>query len=172
MKHQIVFEDVYFDSLRDLYDAENQIIEALPKMIEKVSSPELKAALEEHLKVTEEQSGRLEQIFASFDQESKGKSCEGMKGLIKEAEKHLKELKGADPALLDAVIIAGAQKVEHYEICGYGTARTFGMHLNDTGGCALLEKSLAEEKDADKKLTEIAETKINLQAVEATSSAD
>ncbi len=165
------FENLYFDCLRDLYDAEQQITKALPKMIKMASSPELKKGLEEHLKVTEGQAKRIEQIFQNVDEEPTGERCRGMSGLIQEGEEVLKKLKGAEPNIIDAAIIANAQKVEHYEICGYGTARTFARYLNDTEGQRLLEQTLEEEKKADKELTAIAESNVNVKAAEVAAGA-
>jgi len=158
------FEDLYVDQLRDLHDAEKQILKALPKMIKMASCPELKAAFEEHLEATKEQVERLKQIFAECDEKPGTETCKGMAGIISEAEKEAKKNEEAEPPVLDAVLIAGAQRVEHYEIAGYGTACAFAKHLGDETGADLLKKTLDEEKKTDKQLTELAESEINVEA--------
>src|ERR1041384_6634618 len=166
MKKKVGFEELYVDCLKDLYDAENQILKALPKLVKEATSPELKKALEMHRKETEGQVERLDQIFISCGEKPTGKKCMGMRGVLEEGEEHLKELKEADPVLIDAAIIASAQKVEHYEIASYGTARAFARLLNDSECEKLLDQTIKEEGNADKKLTSIAESSVNLKALE------
>lgn len=155
-------EDLLVGELQDLYDAERRITKALPKMAKKASSPELKAAFEEHLEVTEGQIGRLDQAFERLGQKAKGKTCEAMKGIIEEGEDMMSE--DADPEVCDAALIASAQKVEHYEIASYGTVRTYAQTLGHDSVAQLLAETLQEEKDADRKLTSLAEGVINQRA--------
>ena len=161
MKEQTM-QDLYVDQLRDLYDAERQIIKALPKMIRAASSDELKQALEEHLEVTKEQEQRIAQIFENRSEKVKAQKCKGMEGVLKEGAELVE--KGWDEAVLDAAIIAAAQRVEHYEMAGYGCARTYAELLGDEDAGELLQKTLDEEKEANNKLTELAET-INQEAL-------
>ena len=149
------------DELADLYDAEQQILKALPKMIAQCSSSELQQALQEHLTVTQKQVTRLDQVFREFD-EKPSKKCKGMAGIISEGDEMLKE--DLEDATKDAAIIAAAQKVEHYEIASYGTARTLAEFLGKQRAAELLEETLDEEKEADELLTQIAESSINTQA--------
>ncbi|HEY6969736.1 MAG TPA: ferritin-like domain-containing protein [Candidatus Angelobacter sp.] len=155
--------DLFITELQDLYSAENMIVKALPKAIEKVSSQELKSALTAHLEETKVHVDRLDQIFDQLGDEvdRKGKKCKGMDGIIKENKDFLGE--DAEPEVLNAGAIAGAQKVEHYEISAYGTARTYASLLGRTDWMELLEVTLEEEKAADRKLTQLAES-INVQA--------
>jgi len=150
------------EQLQDLHSAEEQIIEALPKMIEKTNDPSLKSALNEHLTVTRQQLGRLGRIFDEItDADRDEQTCKGMEGLLKEGEEIVKA-KG-DPETRDAGIIASAQRVEHYEIAAYGCARTFAQLLNRRDWAQLLQQTLDEEKEADQKLTSLAE-RINVEA--------
>ena len=153
--------ELLVEELKDLYSAENQLTKALPKVAKNSSDPQLKKAIESHLKETEGHVARLEQIFEKLDESPKGKTCEGMKGLITEADERIKE--GGEPAFLDAGLIADAQRVEHYEIAAYGTARTFANLLGEKEIAQLLEATLKEEKAADAKLTSIAES-VNVDA--------
>jgi ferritin-like metal-binding protein YciE len=153
--------ELLVEELKDLYSAENQLTKALPKVAKNASDPQLKKAIENHLKETEGHVARLEQIFEKLDESPKGKTCEGMKGLITEADERIKE--GGEPAVLDAGLIADAQRVEHYEISAYGSARTFANLLGEKEVVRLLEQTLKEEKAADEKLTSIAES-INVEA--------
>lgn len=157
-------QDLYVEELRDLYDAENQLLKALPKMAKAASSPELKSAFEEHLQITESQVNRLEQIFDKLGERPKGKKCPGMKGLIEEGKDLMSE--DAEEDVMDAGLIAAAQKVEHYEIAGYGCVRTYAEQLGHTEEAELLRQTLEEEKEADHKLTELATQCINLEAEE------
>jgi ferritin-like metal-binding protein YciE len=155
------------EDLKDIYDAEKRLVKALPKMAKGATSPELKQALEEHLEVTKAQVERLEQAFELLEIPAKSKPCAGMKGLIEEGEEVLGE--DATDDLMDAAIIGAAQRVEHYEMAAYGTARTFAERLGNTEVAALLEETLNEEKEADEKLTEISErllSTINIDADE------
>jgi len=154
-------QKLYVEELRDLHSAERQIIEALPKMIKAASSPELKSALQEHLNITQEQLVRLDQIFENLGQKGTGKKCKGMEGILAEG----KETLGEDmlPEVLDAAIISAAQHVEHYEMAGYGTVRTYADLLGEKEAMKLLQKTLDEEGDADKKLTGLA-IRINVEA--------
>jgi ferritin-like metal-binding protein YciE len=147
--------DLFVEQLRDLYDAENQLIKALPKMAEAANSDELREGIEEHLEQTKGHAQRLEQIFESMGEKAKAKKCKGMEGVIKEGSETLDE--DMDPDVKDAAIIASAQRVEHYEIAGYGTARTFANLLGEREAASLLEQTLQEEKDTDAKLTQLAE---------------
>jgi ferritin-like metal-binding protein YciE len=153
--------DLYIEQLRDLYDAENQLIKALPKMADEATSEDLRSGLEEHLEVTRQQASRLEQIFNQLGEKPKGEKCKGMEGLIKEGSDVLSE--DMDEDVKDAAIIAAAQRVEHYEIAGYGTVRTYANLLGEEEAVKLLEQSLEEEKEADQTLNDIAEH-INMEA--------
>jgi ferritin-like metal-binding protein YciE len=156
-------KDLYMEQLRDLYSAENQLVDALPKMAEAATSPELKNGFREHLVQTRQHVDRLEQIFKNLGESPKGETCEGMKGLVKEGEAMIK-MKG-EPEVRDAGLIAAAQRVEHYEIAGYGTVRTYAELLGDESAVRLLERTLQEEEETDEKLTEIAESHINQEAL-------
>jgi ferritin-like metal-binding protein YciE len=149
------------DELKDLYSAETQITKALPNMIKASTSPALKQAFEHHLEETKNHVTRLDQIFKQIDESPKGKTCEGMKGLLKEGEELITE--DAEPEVLDAGIISAAQRVEHYEIAAYGTARTFAELLGEHQAVRLLDQTLEEEKNADAKLTQVAK-KVNVEA--------
>ena len=155
--------DLFVHELRDLYSAEKQITKALPKMIKAASNEDLRAAFEEHLEVTREQVSRLEQIFEGLGERPKGHKCKGMEGLIQENSEMLEE--DADPDVCDAALIVGAQKVEHYEMAGYGSVRTFAEMLGETQAMRLLERTLREEEETDRRLTEIAKG-INVEAEE------
>ena len=148
--------------LADLYDAEQQIVKALPKLIQNASSSELKEALQEHLAVTQQQVARLDEAFSALGEEREQQKCKGMAGLIAEGEDILKE--DFEDSTRDAGIIGAAQRVEHYEIAAYGTARTLAQTLGNTEVAELLEESLDEEKEADERLTQIAESSINAEA--------
>ena len=154
-------QELFVEQLRDLYDGEDQIIETLPKLIDKANSPELKSALQEHLDITRRQKDRLEQIFNSLGQKASGETCKGMKGIISEGDSLISDAE--DPAVLDASIIAAAQRVEHYEIAGYGTVRTYAQQLGKQSFATALEQILQEEKDADLKLSQLASS-INIEA--------
>ena len=147
--------DLYIEQLQDLYDAETQLIKALPKMAEAASSPDLKKGFSHHLDQTQTHAKRLEKILAAQSATLKNKPCEAMKGLIKEGEEAI-NFKG-DADVKDAALIAAAQRVEHYEMAGYGTVRTFAQHLGESDDRKLLQTTLDEEGDTDKKLTSLAE---------------
>lgn len=147
--------DLYVEQLQDLYDAENQLIKALPKMADAASSPELKQGFTQHLEQTETHAERLKNILSNMGENLKGKPCEAMKGLIKEGDEVTK-LKG-DADVKDAALIAAAQRVEHYEIAGYGVVRTFAQHLGEEDSRKMLQSTLDEEGETDKKLTALAE---------------
>jgi ferritin-like metal-binding protein YciE len=155
-------KDLYLEQLRDLYDAETQLVEALPKMAEAAHNSDLKSAFNQHLRQTREQVTRLERIFSALGERPEGQTCAGMKGLIKEGQEMIKA-KG-DPDVIDAGLIAAAQRVEHYEIAGYGTVRTYAEMLGGEEAVRLLEKTLQEEEETDEKLTELAESHINVEA--------
>ena len=152
-------KQLYVEQLRDLYSAETQILKALPKMAERASHAELKAAFQTHLRQTEEQVRRLEGIFQELGESSSGHHCKGMEGLLKEGEEMLREK--ADPDVLDAGLIAAAQRVEHYEIAGYGCVRTYANTLGLQGQARTLQTTLDEEGQTDKDLTALAERIVN-----------
>jgi ferritin-like metal-binding protein YciE len=155
-------EDLFVDSLKDLYDAEHQITQALPKMIDAAKSQELKKGFKDHLEMTRRQTERLEQVFKEMKMEPKAKKCVGMQGLIKEGEEVMKEAE--DPDVRDAALIASAQKIEHYEISGYGTARAYAEALGHPSIAKVLDQILEEESNTDEKLTRLAESHINAKA--------
>lgn len=157
-------KDLYIEELKDIYDAENQILKALPKMAKAASSDSLREAFQEHEDVTQGQVDRLDQIFDRLGARAKGKKCKAMEGLMEEC----KELMSEDAAedVLDAGLIAAAQRVEHYEIAVYGTLRTYAEQLEFDEDAELLQETLDEEKETDKKLSELATTCINLEAEE------
>jgi len=155
-------QDLFLDEIRDLYDAEKQLTKALPKMAKAASSDELKQAIEDHLQETQNQVERLNQIFEMLDQKATGKKCAAMAGLIKEGEE---VIASTTDSVRDAGIIAAAQKVEHYEMSGYGSARTFAQMLGHDDAVSLLQETLDEEKNADRKLNDIAESQVNEQAM-------
>lgn len=157
--------DLFVSQIEDLYDAENRLTKALPKMAEAAQSSQLKQAFQQHLTETQGHVSRLETIFRELGIEPKRETCEAMKGLIAEGEEMIKA-KG-DPDVKDAALIAAAQRVEHYEISGYGTAKTFAKRLGKTQAANLLQQTENEEVAADKKLTTIAESSVNVQAASA-----
>ncbi|WP_422923780.1 ferritin-like domain-containing protein [Singulisphaera sp. PoT] len=154
--------DLLVEQLQDLYDAEHRIIKALPKMSKVATSPELKAAFDKHLKETEGQVTRLEKAFEHLGEKAKKKACKAMQGLIAEGEETIEE--DAEPEVKDAALIAAAQRVEHYEMAGYGTVRAYAKLLKESAVVKLLEQTLAEEKATDESLSELAESTINLKA--------
>jgi ferritin-like metal-binding protein YciE len=157
--------DLYLDELRDLYSAENQILKALPKMAKAASDRDLERAFNKHLRQTEGHVKRLDRIFKQLDESPRGKKCVGMEGLIKEGQELIKEKPDAE--VLDAGLIAAAQRVEHYEMAGYGTVRTYAQLLGEDQQAELLQQTLDEEGETDKLLTQLAESSINLEAEEA-----
>jgi ferritin-like metal-binding protein YciE len=155
--------DLYVDELKDLYSAEHQLLKALPKMAKAASAPQLAKAFTDHLEETKGQVDRLEKIFKKLDVGPKGKTCKAMEGLLEEGKEVMEE--DADPTVMDAALIAAAQRVEHYEMAGYGCVRTFAHLLGYEQAAGLLQATLDEEGAADKKLTKLAETVINVEAV-------
>jgi ferritin-like metal-binding protein YciE len=155
-------EDLYTDLLKDLYSAEKQLVKALPKLAKNASSPDLQKAFQEHLRQTEGHVERIERIFTDMEGSPRGKKCVGMEGLIEEGNELLQE--DTEPDVLDAGLIAAAQKVEHYEIAGYGTARTWAERLGYDKAARLLQQTLDEESMANEKLTKIAESHVNMEA--------
>jgi ferritin-like metal-binding protein YciE len=160
-------ETLLFDQLEDLYDAEQRITQALPKMAAAANSPGLKNAFQQHLRETQNQLKRLEQVFQGMGRSAKGRTCQAMKGLIEEGDE-IVQAKG-DPDVKDAGLIAAAQRVEHYEMAVYGTARTFARRLGQVQAAQLLQETLNEEEATDKKLTQLAEQSVNPQAAMASS---
>lgn len=158
-------ENVLELQLRDLYSAEEQLIEALPKMSEAASSPSLKSAFQNHLAETKRQKGRLEQAFKLLGKEVQSETCDAMEGLISEGNEVISA--DGEPEVRDAALIAAAQRVEHYEMAGYGCARAFARQLGHDSVANLLKETLDEERQADKKLTEVAESFINEAAARA-----
>jgi len=151
--------DALVDEVRDLYHAEKQLVKALPKMAKAATSDDLREALESHLSETENQVSRLEQVFELLEEKPRAKTCAGMAGIIEEGSDALKE--DAEPAVLDAMIIASAQRAEHYEMAAYGTAAAWAEGLGLSEVAELLRDTLEEEKAADEKLTALAEAGIN-----------
>jgi ferritin-like metal-binding protein YciE len=162
-------QELYVDELKDLYNAENQLLKALPKMAKAASAPELRTAFEHHLEETRGQVARLDQIFKKLKASPKGKKCKAMEGLIEEGKEVIDQ--EGDSAVLDAALIAAAQRVEHYEMAGYGCVRTYARLLGYEDAADLLQETLDEEGAADKKLTDLAESVINVQAIAAASEA-
>ena len=161
----ISFRDLYVEQLRDLYDSEHQLIKTLPKMAHASTSNELRQGFEHHLQQTKEHAERLENIFARLGEKAKGQKCKGMDGIVKEGSKFFDD--NIPESVRDAALIAAAQRVEHYEIAGYGTARSFANLLGDHESGELLQKTLQEEKETDAKLNKLAES-INLEAEQST----
>jgi ferritin-like metal-binding protein YciE len=154
--------DLYVDELRDVYNAEKQILRALPQLAQKAAHEELRTAFEDHRAITEEQVKRLETIFDDLKLAPTGKKCLGMEGLIAEGQEIIQE--GADPDVLDAAMISSAQRVEHYEIAAYGSLRTYADQLGLKDHARLLQQTLDEEGDTNKLLTKIAERRVNRDA--------
>ena len=152
-------EKLFLEELKDVYNAERQILRALPKMAKTAESPELKQAFTKHLKETEGQVQRLERIFRELGQAARGKKCKGMEGLLEEGKEVLED--EGEPAVIDAALIASAQRVEHYEIAAYGCLRTYAQLLGYSQAEQLLQQTLEEEEAADRKLTELGESGIN-----------
>ena len=146
-------KELYIDELKDLYSAENQLVKALPKMAKAATSPDLRAGFEEHLEQTKGHVQRLETIFEQLGQSPKGKKCKGMEGLIEEGSEAIEEYEGE---LLDAALIGAAQRVEHYEMAGYGTVSAFAEELGESEHVTLLNETLEEEKETDEKLSGLA----------------
>jgi ferritin-like metal-binding protein YciE len=157
--------ELYLEQLRDLYSAETQLIDALPKMAEAAHNPQLKSGFSEHLEQTREHQTRLKRIFSTLGEDPEGTTCQAMKGLIKEGSEMVKA-KG-DPDVIDAGLIAAAQRVEHYEIAGYGTVRTYAETLGQHNAARVLEQTLREEKETNDKLSQIAKAHVNADAARA-----
>jgi ferritin-like metal-binding protein YciE len=157
--------DLYLNELRDLYSAETQLLEALPKMAEAVTSSQLKGAFTDHLQQTEGHVKRLEEIFEALGEEPGGETCKAMQGLIAEGEEYAKASGERD--VRDAGLIGAAQRVEHYEMAGYGTTRTLAQRLGESEAAEKLQATLDEEGEADQKLTAIAEGEVNEEAASA-----
>ncbi len=155
-------KDLYIHELKDLYSAEKQIIKALPKLAKAATHPDLVAGFEQHLEETKEHAVRLEKILKSHEQTTRGPKCKGMEGVVAEGAEMIEE--EADDEVRDAGLIAAAQRVEHYEMAGYGTARTYAELLGDKAGAKLLQTTLDEEAATDEKLTALATSAINLAA--------
>jgi ferritin-like metal-binding protein YciE len=156
-------EDLFLEQVEDLYDAERRLVKALPKMAEASTSQALRQAFESHLLETEGHVGRLESIFRALGQDPKAQTCDAMKGLVSEGEDIIGDIEQS--SLRDAGIIAAANRVEHYEIAAYGSARTFAQILGLNEAASLLEQTLQEERNADRKLTQIAESMVNDEAL-------
>jgi ferritin-like metal-binding protein YciE len=154
-------QELYVKELKDLYNAENQLLKALPKMAKASSSEELRSGFEEHLEQTRGHVQRLERIFKALDENPKGKKCAGMQGLVTEGSEVMNE--DFEGAVMDAALIGAAQRVEHYEIAAYGTVRDFAEILGESDQASLLQQTLDEEKETDEKLTQLAK-QINPQA--------
>ena len=157
--------DLLLDELRDIYHAEKQLVKALPKMAKKAKSDKLRQAFEHHLEQTKGQVDRLEQVFDKLDARSRGKRCEAMEGLVEEAQEMMEEI--TTPEVLDAAMIAAAQKVEHYEIASYGSVCALAEALGHGEVAKLLEQTLGEEKETDQKLNQIALSEVNKTALKA-----
>ncbi|HEX5757691.1 MAG TPA: ferritin-like domain-containing protein [Thermoanaerobaculia bacterium] len=155
--------ELFLHELQDIYDAEKQLVDALPKMEKAASAADLKSGFAQHLRQTEGQVSRLERVFEQLGEKAKGKTCEAMKGLVKEGNETVK-LRG-DDATRDAALIAAAQKVEHYEIATYGTLCTWAEMLGEREAMNLLKQNLTEEKQTNEKLTKLAESHINVEAL-------
>lgn len=155
-------DDLFEDTLKDIYYAENKILKALPKMAKAAQSEDLKEAFEKHLEETEGQVKRLEKVFRLIDTPARGKKCEAIEGIIEEGNEIIKEFKGA--AALDAGLVSAAQAVEHYEIARYGTLKRWAEQMGLDQAAELLDETLTEEKDTDESLTELADSMVNEQA--------
>ena len=156
-------EDLYMDLLKDLYSAEKQLVKALPKLVKAAHSEDLRRAFNEHISQTEGHVERIERIFSDLNGSPRGKKCLGMEGIIEESNELMKEK--VEPDVLDAGLIAAVQRAEHYEIAGYGAARTWARRLGHQNASQLLQQTLEEESMANKKLTEIAESHVNVEAI-------
>ena len=161
--HRETLQKLYVEQLKDLYSAEHQMLDALPKMIQKATHSDLKRGFQVHYQQTEQQIQRLEELSEMIGESLAGHECKGMKGLVTEGEETMEEYKDSD--VLDAALIAAAQRVEHYEMAGYGCARTYANMLGFSDQATILQRTLDEEGDTDKKLTELAETVINIEAL-------
>lgn len=164
-RKQKTLDELFHETLKDIYYAEKKILTALPKMAKAAQSEELQAAFEKHERETKGQVGRLERVFAMIDQPAKGKTCDAINGMIEEGKEVMKEFRGC--AALDAGLLASAQAVEHYEISRYGTLKTWAKQLGLGDAAILLQETLQEEKKTDEALTELAESTVNQEARQA-----
>ena len=155
-------QELFVEELRDAYDGENRLTKALPKMAKAAEHPELRTAFTDHLRETQGQIARLEQVFRTVGEKPRGKKCDGIMGIVEEGKSAMEELDGA---VLDAALIAGAQRAEHYEIAAYGTLAYFAGLLGNERAKALLGETLEEEKAADRKLNDIAKSRVNRDAL-------
>jgi ferritin-like metal-binding protein YciE len=162
-------QELYIEQLQDLFSAEQQIIKALPKMVQSAQSEELRDALNEHLEVTKKQADRVEKICEELGEDAKGEKCKGMEGVLKEGSDLVEDISNKE--VRDAAIIAAAQRVEHYEMAGYGTARTYAILLGYDEAASALEQTLEEDKEADETLSGLAE-QLNNEALDADGSED
>ena len=162
-KERESLQKLYVESLRDLYSAEEQILEALPKLAKAAKHAELKRAFQEHYQQTEQQKQRLEKLGDQLGETLSGHKCKGMEGLVKEGDEVMKEYEDSD--VLDAALISAAQRVEHYEMAGYGCARTYAHMLGLNEQADVLQRTLDEEGDTDEKLTDLAESVVNIDAL-------
>lgn len=163
--HMQDLRDLMTDELKDLYSAETQLVKAMPKMMECATSDQLRQSFQMHFEQTQRQVKRLEQIFQQMGESPEGETCEAMQGLVAEAQELIGQKGDIDPEVMDAALIAAAQKVEHYEIASYGTACTWAGMLGESEAKNLLGQSLEEEKQTDQKLTTLAEQSVNRQAM-------
>jgi ferritin-like metal-binding protein YciE len=157
-------QDLYIHELKDLYSAEKQLVQALPKMAKAARNQELSTGIQKHLNQTKDHAARLEKILSSHKQSTRGAKCKGMAGIIAEGAEMIEE--EADPEVKDAGLISAAQRVDHYEIAGYGTVRTYAELLGDKEGAKLLQTTLQEEEETDKELTKVAKSAINVAAAQ------
>jgi len=155
--------DAYIELLQELYDAEQQTLQSLPLMSQAASHAEVKQAFDEHLQMTQEQIRMLDQVFQRLGQSPGGHHCKIMQAMVQETQQKIQMVR--DPDTLDAVLIAAAQKVEHFEITGYGTARTWALHMNEMDAAEILQRIADQEGETDKRLTRLAETRINREAM-------
>jgi ferritin-like metal-binding protein YciE len=170
MAESTTLHDAFLDELRDTYDAEKQLTKALPKLAKAASNPKLRQAFEGHLEETQGQIERLEQVFESLDEKVRGKHCDGMAGIIEEGKSIMEE--DFDDTTMDACLIAAGQRAEHYEMAAYGTLVAWAQAMGHTEAARLLQQTLDEEKNADKKLSGLAEGGINKRAADAAHSED
>jgi len=162
MKTMTTLEDLFVQNLKDIYNAEKQLVKALPKMAKAATSQKLRTAINEHLEQTEGQVERLDRVFQTLEMPARGTKCKAMEGLIEEGKEIMEE--DFSDSVRDAAIIGAANKVEHYEIAGYGTLISYARLLGHPDAEKLLQETLQEEKEADRKLTELAESEINLES--------
>ncbi|MGL4609916.1 MAG: ferritin-like domain-containing protein [Trueperaceae bacterium] len=155
------FKDLYVEQLRDLYSAEDQLVDALPKMAQAAHSSELREGFEMHLEQTRQQRDQVEQLITQMGEKTSGHTCKGMKGIIAEGQETIDNHKKSDPAIADAALIAAAQRVEHYEIAGYGSARSLAEMMGEGEAVQVLDRIAKEEGETDHKLTDLAQNLIN-----------